>query len=298
MRAGWSGSERYSCLRKRTPNTEPQRAQRTQSNSVWNLRGHNVDATIAATPLVLHLSSCFSLYSPCPVPLLPFINSALPFTLFAYAMLSITAGFASILNAASPLFGALIGYLWLRDRLAPAQIVGLAIGFAGVVFWLGTKQGCVAAAPRRRSLPHLIGTVSYGLAANYTTHRLRGMSTLAIAAGSQAGQRCAMLPLAAWCWPSQLPSLKAWLAVITLGLVCTGLGYILYFRLIANIGATRAIAVTFLIPVFGMLFGVALLGENVTGGMFAGGVVILVGTALAIGLLIVAPMRVKPHDSV
>ena len=87
-------------------------------------------------------------------------------------------------------------------------------------------------------------------------------------------------------------------AVIALGVLCTGIGYILYFRLLANVGATRAIAVTFLIPVFGMLFGVSILGETVTAGMLAGCVVILVGTALATGLLVVAPTRIRPHDSV
>ena len=144
----------------------------------------------------------------------------------------------------------------------------------------------------------VLATLSYGVAANYTTHRLTSVDTLAIAAGSQTGAALLMLPLAAWWWPPYPPSLTAWLAVIALGVVCSGLGYILYFRLIANIGPTRAIAVTFLIPVFGMLFGVSLLGEAVTAGMLACAVVILVGTALATGLLIVAPMRLKSHDSV
>jgi drug/metabolite transporter (DMT)-like permease len=233
-----------------------------------------------------------------PIMLVGVINSALPFTLFAYAMLWMSAGLASILIAASPLFGALIGYIWLRDRLSPGQIIGLAIGFMGVALLAWDKAGLHGNGAAFALPAALIATISYGVAANYTTHRLRGVNTLAVAAGSQTGAALVMLPFAVWWWPAQLPSLRAWLAVVTLGVVSTALGYILYFRLIANIGATRAIAVTFLIPVFGMLLGVLVLGETVTAGMLAGGVVILVGTALTTGLLIVAPMRFKPHDSV
>lgn len=233
-----------------------------------------------------------------PITLVGVINSALPFALFAYAMLSMTAGLASILNAASPLFGALIGFVWLRHRLTAGQLIGLAIGFVGVGMLVWHKAGLHGSDATFALSAAVLGTLSYGVAANYTTHRLTGVNTLAIAAGSQTGAALAMLPLAAWWWPPQWPSLTAWLAVITLGVVCSGLGYILYFRLIANIGPTRAIAVTFLIPVFGMVFGVSLLGEAVTAGMLAGAVVILVGTALATGLLIVAPMRLKSHDSV
>jgi drug/metabolite transporter (DMT)-like permease len=225
-------------------------------------------------------------------------NSALPFALFAYAMLSMTAGFASILNAASPLFGALIGFLWLRQRLTPGQIIGLVTGFLGVALLTWHNAGLQGSGAALALSAALIGTISYGFAANYTTRRLAGVNTLAVATGSQAGAALAMLPLSLWWWPSQPPSATAWLAVSTLGVACSGLAYILYFRLIANVGPTRAIAVTFLIPVFGMLFGVSILGETVTAGMLAGAVVILVGTALATGLLIVAPMRLKSHDSV
>jgi uncharacterized membrane protein len=94
-----------------------------------------------------------------------------------------------------------------------------------------------------------------------------------------------LLPLAAWRWRAHPPSPGVWLSMIALGVACTGLGYILYFRLIANVGPTRAIAVTFLIPAFGMLFGVLFLGEAVTAAMLAGCAVILIGTALATGLL-------------
>ena len=232
-----------------------------------------------------------------PITLVGVTNTALPFTLFAYAMLSLTAGLASILNAASPLFGALIGFVWLRQRLTAGQIIGLAIGFMGVAMLTWHKAGLHGTDTTLALSAAVLATLSYGVAANYTTHRLAGVNTLAIAAGSQAGAALVMLPLAAWWWPSHPPSLTAWLAVITLGVACSGLGYILYFRLIANVGATRAIAVTFLIPVFGMLFGVSLLGETVTAGMLAGAVVILVGTALATGLLIVAPMRLKSHKT-
>jgi len=233
-----------------------------------------------------------------PIMLVGVINSALPFTLFAYAMLSITAGMGSILNAASPLFGALIGYFWLRYRLSVGQVIGLVIGFIGVALLMWGKTGPHGSEAALALPAAVLGTISYGLAANYATHRLTGIDTCAVAAGSQTGAALSVLPFAVWFWPPHAPAPSAWLAVIALGVLCTGVGYILYFRLLANVGATRAIAVTFLIPVFGMLFGVSILGETVTAGMLAGCVVIMVGTALATGLLVVAPMRIKPHDSV
>lgn len=212
-------------------------------------------------------------------------NSALPFTLFGYAMLSVTAGFGAILNATSPLFGAVIAYVWLRERLPALRIAGLVAGFAGVgllvwgrpSFTLNGDGWAIAAA--------LLASLSYGIAPNYTKRHLGGVSSLVVATGSQISAALLLLPFAVVFWPAQNPSAGAWAATIVLGLASTGLAYILYFRLIANIGPTRAIAVTFLVPPFGMLWGALFLGEAVTLSMLSGCAVILFGTALATGLV-------------
>lgn len=213
------------------------------------------------------------------------VNSAIPFALFGYALLSLSAGFGSILNATAPLFGAVIAFLWLHERLPPARVAGLFVGFAGVALLVWGKPAFHAGGDAWAVVAILCACLAYGVGPNYIKRNLPGVSPLIIATGSQIAAAVLLLPLAVMEWPAQLPGLIAWLAVTALAVACTALAYILYFRLIANVGPTRAIAVTFLIPAFGMLWGVLFLGESVTFGMLAGCAVILVGTALATGTI-------------
>lgn len=224
-----------------------------------------------------------------PLTLVGTINSALPFCLIAYATLSVTAGFAAILNATTPLWGALIAWLWLKDRLTPWRVVGLAIGFAGmlVLTWdkLAVRADASGIAVRLAILAGLGGALSYGLAASYTKKSLTGVDPLALATGSQVGAALVLTPLAPFFWPAHSVSAAAWLCVIALGIACTGIAYILYFRLIANVGPSKAITVTFLVPVFAIVWGSIWLGEQVNLSMLVGGVIVLMGTALSTGLV-------------
>jgi drug/metabolite transporter (DMT)-like permease len=125
----------------------------------------------------------------------------------------------------------------------------------------------------------------YGLSANYTKQRLQGVAPMAVAAGSQLSAALALaVPAALW-WPAAMPSERAWLMVALLAVLCTGLAYLMYFRLIAHVGAANAIAVTFLIPAFAVLWGWLFLGEPLTAAMAIGCAVILLGTALATGVI-------------
>ncbi len=218
-----------------------------------------------------------------PLVVVGAINSALPFSLFAYATLSVTAGFASVLNATAPLFGALVAWAWLHDRLTAWRAAGLAIGFGGVVVLVWGRVSLKPGGSGLAIAAALAATFLYGVAANYAKKRLAGVDPLAVAAGSQATAALVLAPVAAWAWPRALPRAGAWLAVVALALLCTAVAYILYFRLIAHVGPAKAIAVTFLIPVFGIVWGAVFLGEAVTGRMLAGCAVILTGTALATG---------------
>ena len=217
------------------------------------------------------------------------INSALPFLCFAYALLSITAGLSSIFNATAPLFGAFIAWLWLNDRLTRLRIAGLALGFAGVagLAW-SNVNGAASFRPGGSGwaiAACLVASVLYGLAASYTKRMLVGVAPLAIAAGSQiAAALCLAIPALLW-WPAIAPSAAAWAAIAMLAFACTGIAYLMYFRLIAHVGPANAIAVTYLVPLFAMLWGAWFLGEAVTGAMIAGGAVILLGTALATGMV-------------
>ena len=119
----------------------------------------------------------------------------------------------------------------------------------------------------------------------YKRQLLGGVPALVSAAGSQIVAAVLLLPFAVWFWPTVQPGLMAWSAAIVLGVGCTALAFLLFFRLIANVGASRAVTVTFLIPLFGVLWGSLFLGERLAAGMLVGGVIVVLGTALATGVL-------------
>ena len=217
------------------------------------------------------------------------LNSGIPFACFAFALLSITTGLSAILNATVPLFGALIAWFWLKDRPTGSRVLGLVIGFVGAALlaWdkASFKPDASGIAPAWAVLACLLATLCYGIAANATKRYLSGLPALVTATGSQVGATLALALPAAWFWPAQMPGLMAWLSLLAVGVVCTGIAYILYFRLIESAGPARALAVTFLVPVFAVFYGVLFLGEAVTGWMVLCGFVIVCGTALSTGLL-------------
>ena len=220
-----------------------------------------------------------------PIAVVGVLNSALPFLCFSYAALSITAGLASIFNAAAPLFGAVIAWAWLKDRLSAPRIAGLVVGFAGVAWLAWDKATFRPGGSGWAILACLAATLLYGIGANYTKRHLAGVAPLAVATGSQTSAALVLALPALWWWPAAAPGASAWAAAALLALLCTAVAYLLYFRLIAHVGPANAIAVTFLIPVFGVLWGWIFLAEVVTTAMLAGCGVILFGTALATGLV-------------
>ena len=217
--------------------------------------------------------------------LLGAVNTAIPFSLFAYAALSITAGLASILNATAPLFTALVAWLWLRERLTLLQWLGMAIGMAGVAWLSASKAQFTLDGSALAIGAGVMASVSYGVSASVVKRYFTGVRPLAVAAGSQSAAALLLLPFAAASWPAGALRPVDWGSAVALGVLCTGLAYILYFRLIARVGPATAMTVTFLIPAFAMLWGGLILGESVTGTMLAGCAVILAGTALATGVV-------------
>ena len=215
------------------------------------------------------------------------LNSGIPFVLFGFAVLHINTGLTSILNATTPLWGAVVAWLWLRDKPTHIRVLGLVIGFAGVaaLAWDKATFKAGAASPGLAVLATLAATLCYGIAASFTKKYMAGVPPLASATGSQIGATLFLLIPAAAHLPAQTPSMNAWLAVAVLALVCTAVAYVLYFRIIASAGPARAVAVTFLIPVFGVAYGWLFLNEVVTGTMLVCGAVIVLGTALSTGVL-------------
>lgn len=217
------------------------------------------------------------------------INSGIPFLCFTFALLSITTGLSAILNATVPLFGAVIAWWWLRDRPTASRALGLAIGFAGVALlaWdkASFKPDASGIAPAWAVIACLVATLCYGIAGNAAKVYLSGLPALATATGSQIGAMLFLAVPAVFWWPTHMPSTKAWFALIAVGVLCTGVAYILYFRIIEQAGPARALAVTFLVPVFAVIYGALFLHEEVTSWMLICGGVIVCGTALSTGLL-------------
>jgi drug/metabolite transporter (DMT)-like permease len=213
------------------------------------------------------------------------INSAIPFCLFAFATLSLSAGFTAVINAVAPLFTAIVAFVWLGERLSRLAVVGLAVGFAGVVLLVSDKLDFDGGAATIGILAAMLASFSYGVAANYTRVKFTGVGSLELATGSQLAASILLLPLCFWFWPDTTPSLSSWVAVLVLGVVCTGVAYILFFRLIARLGPSKAITVTFLVPLTAMIFGALFLNETITVEMLLGCGLILLGTALATGLV-------------
>jgi len=215
------------------------------------------------------------------------LNSGLPFALYTFALQSITTGLSAILNATLPLFGAVVTWAWLGDRPGVSRTVGLVLGFGGVALLASDRAGVLpgAAMPGLGILACLGATLSYALAATASKRYLGGMPPLVTATGSLLGATAALAIPAWWTWPAQWPGLRAWGALLAVGIVCTGIAYVLYFRLIEEAGPTRAMAVTYLVPVFALLYGVLFLAESVTPRMLACAAVILLGTALSTGVL-------------
>ena len=224
-----------------------------------------------------------------PVMICGLINSAIPFALFSFALLSISTGLSSILNATVPLFGALVAWLWLGDKPGTSRTVGLVVGFIGVALLASGKASfkpdASGAVTAWGILACLLATISYAVAASFTRRYLSGLNSLMVATGSQIGAALGLALPTLLMWPVQAPTLKAWGALLALGILCTAVAYVLFFRLIEQLGPARAITVTFTIPVFAVFYGVTLLGETVTTWMLFCGVIVLCGTALATGLV-------------
>ncbi len=207
------------------------------------------------------------------------INSAGPFVLFAYAAKLAPAGIGAICNAMTVLFTALVAALFFGERIGWRRAIALGVGFAGVAILAsarieGATVGTAVAA----------GTLAaflYGIGANLIRKHLTGMPPAAVAAATLSCATLVTLPFAAWQWPESSPSLRAWGAALLLGVVCTGLAFVVFYRLIQRVGASRAVVVTYLIPLFGVLWAWSLLGEPITLTMLIAGLLIVGSVALS-----------------
>jgi drug/metabolite transporter (DMT)-like permease len=209
------------------------------------------------------------------------VNSALPFALYAFAEQTVNASTAAILNATSPFFGAAIAAVWLKEPLRLRQVAGMGLGIGGVVWLVGWHAEPLSAPMVVAMLACLAAALCYGIASVYSKLRMSAVPSTAIALYSQLMAAIVLAPAVSLAPLPVAPSALVAANVLALSLASTAYAYRLYFRLIANVGPARALTVTFLIPLFGVLWGVAFLSEPLASNMIFGGALILAGTWLA-----------------
>jgi len=210
------------------------------------------------------------------------VNSALPFALFCFAEQYVGGSTAAVLNATSPFFATIVAALWLREPITAAKVAGMLLGLGGVGTLVGWQPAPLTGNVALAVVACLAAALCYGIASVYAKVRMAGVPSFATALYSQLAAALVLAPaLPLVPLPSDVsPQVAA--NVVALALASTAIAYLLYFRLIANIGPARALTVTFLIPLFGVLWGWAFLGETIGAGMLAGCALILLGTWLAL----------------
>ena len=203
-------------------------------------------------------------------------NAALPFTLIAFAELDLNASLVAVLGATVPLFGAIIGAIWLKDRVTPVRGAGLLLGMAGVAVLTGFSPVTLDRTALLGIGATLVASLSYAVAGFYAKRKLAGIPAGTLALGQQLGALAWLAIPALFMTPSVSPSAGAMGALAGLAILSTALAFVLFFRMIERIGPVRTQTVTYIVPAFGMLWGALFLGERITGGMLAGFGLILV----------------------
>lgn len=205
------------------------------------------------------------------------VNSAIPFALFCWAEIRVSASLAAILNATSPMFGAIVAWVWIKDRLTMPKLAGMAVSMIGIGLLVGWQPGRVDLLAVSACL---LASLSYGIGANYAKLHLKDAPPTGIAAGTQIGACMALAPLTAFALPATAPPPSAVYCLLALAIMSTAFAYVLYFRLIHDIGPTKALTVTFLTPIFGVTWAALFLGEALTPLKVGSMLIVLAGTSM------------------
>ena len=234
--------------------------------------------------------------------LLALLNNAIPFTLFGWGQTHIASGLASILNATTPIWGVIVAHFLTQDeRMSPRKIAGVLLGFGGVATMIGPSLLSSIGTNALAQLACVAAALSYALAAVWARRfRRLGVSPLSVTTGQLTAGAVIMLPFAILVdrpWTHAFPPLSAWGAIVSLALLCTAFGYVLYFRLIETSGATNALLVTLLVPPVAILLGASFLGETLAPQDFAGLALIALGLAAIDGRLLTALRGRRPQPA-
>jgi drug/metabolite transporter (DMT)-like permease len=207
------------------------------------------------------------------------VNSVIPFALFAWGAERAPAGIGAITNAMTVMFTSLVAFLLYGERISSRQLLGLTAGFVGVVILASGKTGGQAVWPA--ALAGAAASLCYGFGINFARRYLSDLPSAATAAANLLAGALMLAPFAWATWPAHRIAGNSWLSAVLLGVLCSGIAFFFYYRLIARIGAARTSTVTYLIPLFAVLWAWLLLREPLTATMTLAGVLILVGVGLS-----------------
>ena len=208
------------------------------------------------------------------------VNTAIPFIAYCFAALHIPTGYSAIGNSTTPVWSALIAWLWFKERLGPLKWAGIAFAFSGVLVLVGLQKVALTPMVILGMLAVVLAAAMYATASFLISRYLKGQSGLASATGMVWGATVWLALPGMWFAPAVMPSNQALGALFALSLFCTVVGYIVFFNLIKTIGPQRASSVAFLFPAFAAFWGWLVLNEPITANMLAGMLLVLVGTAL------------------
>jgi drug/metabolite transporter (DMT)-like permease len=224
--------------------------------------------------------------------ILGLFNSALPFLMFAFAARTLSASVLAVLNATTPLWGTLIAAVWSRTMVSGKVLLGLALGTCGVALLVGFDHVSSKPGAGIAIAAVLFASFNYGIASNYAK-QAKAVEPFANAHGSMWTSALMVLPVVPFFPAPGEPTVGIMAAVVALAVLCSGVAYLIYFRLIQDVGPSSALTVTFLSPLFGILWGVLFLGETVGWYTFAGAAIVITGTALVTGFR--PSFRLKPR---
>jgi drug/metabolite transporter (DMT)-like permease len=217
-----------------------------------------------------------------PLLIVAITNSALPFAFFSYAALTLPSGYSAILNATAPLFSALFAAIFLGERLTPRKLIGLACGIGGVSFLVGLGPIAFDGHVGLAVASALSGALSYAIASAYVKGLKDPVPPTAMATGSQVLAALVLLPLVAVAPLPSRPDAQTITLILVSGVVCTAMAYLLYFRLIRDIGPVKALTVTFLVPLTALAWGAVVLDEAITLRTLVGGALVILATWLVL----------------
>lgn len=210
------------------------------------------------------------------------LNTALPWVMYAWAGHHISAAYMAILNAAAPWSAAVCGAIWLGERISRRKAAGLGLGMLGVGLLVGFGGTEVTTEVVVAALACIAATTCYALTGVYIKKKAATLSPRAMTVGSLVTASLLIAPFLPGPLPAGVFAVPVAIAVLGISLLCSAVAYLIYYRLMADVGPTRTLTVTFLIPVFGTFWGWLFLGEPVSLVTIVGGAAVIIATALVL----------------